>query len=113
MMDPDKELDHLFEEARSQQKLVSDDLMARVLSDAREVQLGRISEQGAGQREPSHRRLWSFVGGWTSAVSFATCAAAGVYLGYLAPDLVNASNLMDVSYADALLQDLTFLTEGL
>ena len=114
MMDDDKDLEALFAEAQSTPRMVSDDLMARVLSDAATVQADLLSSNKA---EPAliapKASFWDTVGGWTGALGFAACAVAGIYFGYLATDLFTmSSGAAGLGFDGGLYGDISILYEG-
>ncbi|MEO0344444.1 MAG: hypothetical protein AAF198_13500 [Pseudomonadota bacterium] len=105
-----QELDALFAEAQAQPRLPSDTLLEHVLRDADAVQSQTVMSARPGP--VTSINFWGIVGGWAGAVSFATCIAAGIYLGYLAPDLMGVgSGANTLSFHDAVLGELTVLYE--
>lgn len=115
MMDNDKELEALFSEAREAVRPVSDDLMARVLSDANAVQAEGLAQKPAMNASVQHGApIWSFFGGWIGAVSFAACAAVGIYLGYSVESFAGLSLTgVSTSLEDGIYGNLALLDGGI
>lgn len=82
---PEPMLDALFEAARRDaQAPVSQDLEARVMMQAGQVQAG-FSRAPTG----FWRRIWAELGGWPTASGLVTATAAGLWLGLSAPEAVD------------------------
>ena len=114
MMDDDKHLEALFAEAQNTPRMASDDLMARVLRDAAAIQLeASLPLQRPDLPVSLKQSFWDIVGGWTGAIGFAACTAAGLYFGYLATDLLTTTSLpTDFSVDGGLYGDLSIIYEG-
>lgn len=88
MTNPDeKMLEDLFADAREARVTVSDDLMARVLNDAADVQRDATLQ-------PRHvspvsvspfDRLMNALGGWPAVSGFAAATVAGFWIGVAPP----------------------------
>ena len=111
MMENDKDLEALFSEAKSAPRPASNDVMARVLADAERVQRELQSPAVVSPRK-ARPSMWDIVGGWTGAVSFAACAAAGLYVGYIGID-ASLLGLANGAIGDSLFQELDLIFEGI
>ena len=83
MQDKDS-LDDLFAEARKDTPAPGDDLVARVLADARAVQdqnVGAVA--GAGRINPPGRlrAISDMIGGWPALTGMAAAGIAGLWIG--------------------------------
>lgn len=72
-------LDALFAEARDRRSAPPADLVARVLADAEAV-------RPAGRRPGILSAVLGALGGWPSAAGLAAASAAGLFIGYAAPE---------------------------
>ena len=79
--DGDAALDALFAEARARPERVPADLVARVLADAEAIRPG-------ARRQGWVAGFMGAIGGWPSAAGLAAASAAGLYIGYAAPEAV-------------------------
>jgi len=111
MMENDKDLEALFAEAKNAPRPAPDNVMARVLVDAERVQRELQSPVVAAPRK-ARSSIWDFIGGWTGAVSFAACAAAGLYVGYIGID-ASLFGLTNGVVGDTLFQELDLIFEGI
>lgn len=86
MSDDDKLIDEILAEARATPPAVPEGLMARVLADA-------AAETAARAPAPKPARaasgLVAWFGGWPGLAGLSTAAAAGVFIGFAAPQGVN------------------------
>lgn len=93
-------LDDLFGVAQSQTPEVSDDLMARVLADARAMQQVSV----APPKQTFLAGLFDMIGGWPSVGGLAMAGVAGLWFGVSPPavlstwtaDLFGASVTVDL-----------------
>ena len=85
----DDMLDVLFAQATDDLPVLSSTLTSRIEADARAVQPVLSTST---QTAPSFwRSLLSELGGWPSLGSLATATVAGLYLGFVSPDVVMVS----------------------
>ncbi len=109
------ELDALFEEARGESPTPSDDLVARIVQDAAQMQPKPASSEG---HEPTgvFRQFLAAIGGWPALGGLATAAITGVYIGVAQPGLVGvtAAELEDLDYVSTEIwpSDDLFFEEG-
>lgn len=76
-----------FEAARAETAAPSADLMARVLSDAQEVQDGLLAPSDkAMARLVRLRRAVRALGGWPAVAGLASATVAGVWIGATQPN---------------------------
>ncbi len=84
MTNPNEDmLDDIFAQARAATPAPSDDLMARVLTDAEDVQPGNLL--GAAQRPSLWSRMSDAIGGWPAVSGLAAATVAGVWVGIAPP----------------------------
>ncbi len=82
----DKKLDHSFAVLKIQQSEPSEGLIARILADAAHVQTKHPSSVAASQRaEPFWASLGQLFRGWPALAGMAATVAAGVWLGFHPP----------------------------
>lgn len=81
MADQDKELDHLFTQARATRDAFPDDLAVRIETDAEAVRLERLA---MAPRRTLRQRL-RVIGGWQGFGGLVAASAAGVWIGFSAP----------------------------
>ena len=87
MAEDDMELDQLFAQARRNRPDLPDDLAVRILTDAEAVRLDR--RPSAGPSQPSlWRRMLDGIGGWQGMSGLVAASAAGVWIGFAAPDFL-------------------------
>ena len=85
----DQEMDLFFEAAREAAPRPSDDLMARILADAAQVQ---TEAQALKEAVPAGGgggfldRVFGAVGGWIPATGLAAVAVTGLMIGFVSPD---------------------------
>lgn len=88
------QLDALFGEARAdaaQDLAPSDDLMARLLSDAANEMPRRMGEvSGAADGQGLVARILAGLGGWAAVSGLAAATVAGVWIGVAPPDAIDA-----------------------
>ena len=100
----DRLLASLFDEARSEDAELSDDLMARVLADASEYQPKTQSVTTA--KISIWEKLLSGVGGWPALSGVTAAGVAGLWIGLTPPDVVDdwvanaLGNTTSVSFVD-------------
>ena len=84
------QLDGLFAELRAIDVTPSDDLMARVLHDANQVQTS-ISAQEAQSpgATPRFAALWGMLGGWGGASGLVAATVTGIWIGFAPPDALS------------------------
>lgn len=86
----DKELEPFFAAGREVAPIPSEELLARVLADARAEQPGPDFLAGdARPRTGWLGRLAQAVGGWPAVAGLATATVAGLWIGYAAPGQVD------------------------
>ena len=89
MSDETTKLDALFAEARGDAPKVPDPLMTRVLADAASV--SAAEQAPTPQPAPARKgRILGWFGGWAGVAGLSTAAAAGVFIGFAAPQGVNS-----------------------
>lgn len=103
----DLALDRLFQAGRTGPQ-PSDDLMARIMADAAH----RAAPVHAASRPGLLATLLSLVGGWPAAAGMATAAAAGVWLGFSSPDLVDGYVSGDSMALGDFMPDVSVVAEG-
>ncbi|WP_299986876.1 hypothetical protein [uncultured Ruegeria sp.] len=81
MADQDKELDHLFAQARAARDVFPDDLAVRIETDAEAVRLAR----SARKRRRTWRDKMKAIGGWHGVSGLVAASATGVWIGFSAP----------------------------
>lgn len=109
----DEIFDALMAEARASDVNVSDDFMARVLSDAEVLQ----SNPGVADLEIAPASMWSqfmsVIGGWPALGGVAAAGVAGLWLG-LAPTATLdgfAADIVGGTTSVSFIQDFDFMTE--
>lgn len=88
----DAALDALFAEARADDPVPTDALLARIAADAAMVQPAAERVQAAPRRGWL-RQMVDGIGGWPALGGLVTATAAGVYIGISQPDLVGLTAL--------------------
>ena len=83
----DDMLDDIFAQARATDVTPSDDLMARVLGDAADVQAEIVAPVLVPQ-EGLWTRMLDTIGGWPAVSSLAAATVAGVWIGVAPPATV-------------------------
>ncbi len=106
MAEDDKELDLLFAQARRNRPELPDDLAVRILTDAETMRLERLSPKGQPQLSLWGRML-DGIGGWQGMSGLVAASAAGVWIGFSAPDFLPDP----ATYIYA--QDVTFVVADL
>ncbi len=86
MAEDDMELDQLFAQARSARPDLPDDLAVRILTDAETVRLDRLKP--AAPERSVWARILDGIGGWQSMGGLVAASAAGVWIGFAAPDFL-------------------------
>ena len=87
----ESDLDALFREASENAAEPSPDLMARIAADAERF---RPDKGFSIQTElPAWRKLLDAIGGWPALGGMVTAGAAGIYLGFLTPELSDLSSV--------------------
>lgn len=102
MSDPTKRPDPLeqdFAALKSRTTPPGDDLMARVLADAQDVQAGFMA-QPVAPKEPALTRFMALIGGWPWMAGIATAGIAGVWVGMAQPAILVAGS-QALLYGDA------------
>ncbi len=94
-MSSEKDLDMLFEQARSAPPEPSHDFLARVLSDAEAMQPAPAGVMSAPVVKRSaigafFAGLGDAIGGWPAVAGLATAAVTGVYIGISPPQSLSA-----------------------
>lgn len=84
----EQELEALFEAGRDAAPVPSQALMARIMADA-EAEIASRTRAPAPARGLLARILEG-LGGWPAMAGLATATVAGVWLGFAAPDSLNA-----------------------
>ncbi|WP_254443439.1 hypothetical protein [Ruegeria atlantica] len=115
MTEDNMELDQLFAQARQAQPALSDNLAVRILTDAEAVRLERLKP--SAPRRSVWARLVEGIGGWQSMGGLVAASAAGVWIGFAAPDfLPDPATILypeDTSFAVANLGlDTSFLEDA-
>ncbi|WP_254428647.1 MULTISPECIES: hypothetical protein [Ruegeria] len=86
MAEDDMKLDQLFAQARQARPELPDDLAVRILTDAETVRLDRMKP--ADPPRSVWARLLDGIGGWQSMGGLVAASAAGVWIGFAAPDFL-------------------------
>lgn len=86
MAEDDMKLDQLFAQARQARPVLPDDLAVRILTDAETVRLGRLNP--VDPPRSMWARILDGIGGWQSMGGLAAASAAGVWIGFAAPDFL-------------------------
>ncbi len=107
MADEDKELDHLFAEARQDRPVLPDDLAVRILTDAETVRLDRLRPQ-ATPKSFNWTRVLGAVGGWQGFGGMVAASVTGVWIGFSAPAFLPDPASLLVSQDAYLVADLGF-----
>ena len=81
MADHDKELEHLFAQARAERDSFPDALAVRIETDAEVIRLRR----SAGESRRTWRQRLRDFGGWQGLGGLVAASAAGVWIGFSAP----------------------------
>lgn len=108
----EKLLNELFEDARSEVVVPSDDFMARILSDADQLQ--PVVTPIRIPPETVWSRIMSAVGGWPALSGVAAAGVAGLWIGLTPPDSVDSwmagmvGSTTSISFGD----DFTIFEEG-
>ncbi|MCP5087196.1 MAG: hypothetical protein GY952_10385 [Rhodobacteraceae bacterium] len=95
MSEPDKnthsELDAFFDAARRAQPEPEIGLMNRILVDAADVLASRSrAPVGTADARPGFwRTLMETLGGWPGMSALTACAFAGLWIGFMTPDVVS------------------------
>ena len=97
MADHDKELEHLFAQARATRDTFPDELAVRIETDAEAIRLERVGFDrihvftrhalrriASVSRQTWRQRLRDF-GGWQGLGGLVVASAAGVWIGFFAP----------------------------
>ncbi|GAA6161227.1 MULTISPECIES: hypothetical protein [Ruegeria] len=87
MTEDEKNLDEMFATARENRPLLSDDLTVRILTDAEQVRLNQIKAADRPRRS-YWARVLDGIGGWHSFGGLVAASAAGVWIGFAAPDFL-------------------------
>lgn len=87
MAEDDMDLDQLFAKARQTRPDLPDDLAVRIVTDAEKVRLDRL-KPAASSRRSVWARMLDGIGGWQSMGGLAAASAAGVWIGFSAPDFL-------------------------
>ncbi len=90
----DEKLDQLLSEIRDEPVAASDDLMARILTDARALQ--PTAPSISVSRQGIRKQILAMFGGWPALSGVAAAGVAGLWIGLIPPDS------LDVWVADAL-----------
>jgi hypothetical protein len=111
MTDPidDAALEALFDEVRGETPVVSDDLMARILSDAEHALPSTPVES---EEVPGFwAQIFGGIGGWPAISGLAAATVAGVWIGVAPPDGLNtlASSYFGTSVTVDFLPDYDIL----
>ena len=101
MTDPDEKLDAFFDAGRSHGPEVSDTFMARLETDM-EAALPKPSEPVFARPGPAMTWLWRSL----TASGLSGAAVLGVWIGFVAPDILNGVVALD---ADETIALYTFL----
>lgn len=92
----DRELDALFEAARTEAPLPSGDVMARILADAEAEQARAqivVAPTTPARAVPRWRQLVSALGGWPAVAGLATATVAGIWIGANPPVTIESTAL--------------------
>lgn len=84
MADQDKELEHLFAQARAERDEFPDDLAVRIETDAEAVRLARAAKVS----RPVWQLRMRLIGGWQGLGGLAAASAAGIWIGFTAPSFL-------------------------
>ncbi len=79
-------LEAMFAEARAEAPPVSSALFAAIMADAEHVLDGRGQVRSPGPLAA----IWQAIGGWPALSGLATAAAAGIWIGVAAPEILEA-----------------------
>lgn len=118
----DAELGDLFALARADSPVPSVQILSRIAQDAAQIQAGFGAQNTAAPlaRSPWWRQLFDDIGGLPALGGLAACACAGVYLGFINPDVptgwtsaaVEDSFETDGVMSHAMLGDVYWIEEG-
>lgn len=89
MSEDDKLIDDMLAEAKEASVDLPEGLLARVLEDAAAVTADRTPE-AVPASGPLRQGWLSWFGGWPGLAGLSTAAAAGVFIGFAAPQGVNS-----------------------
>ncbi|MGI9367535.1 MAG: hypothetical protein ACR2O2_01740 [Ruegeria sp.] len=87
MADNETELDLLFANAAKDRGHLPDELAVRMMTDAETVRLERI-RQISPAPDPLWRQILDGVGGWQGMGGLVAACAAGVWIGFAAPEFL-------------------------
>lgn len=107
----DQILDELFVLGQAQTPLPSDDLMARIMTDAQAVQFAP-----APPRQSAWASFFDMIGGWPSVGGLAVAGVTGVWFGIAPPATVStfAADLIGTTVTVDLLDETSnYFTEAL
>ncbi len=110
----DVDLDGLFDDARVARPIPTENLMARIAADAalHQPSPSQLDRQAPG----AFSRLLETLGGWPTIGGLVTATIAGVYIGFVQPELVidtvTASEDGAFVSADLWPADAMFFEEG-
>jgi hypothetical protein len=79
------EIDAMFASARSLDPVPGDDLMARILADARRMQPAPQPVVVASRRRSFWQELVAAIGGWPALGGMAAATMAGLWIGFSSP----------------------------
>ncbi|WP_233421959.1 hypothetical protein [Ruegeria profundi] len=87
MAEDEMDLDQLLAKARQTRPDLPDDLAVRIVTDAETVRLDRLKPESSSRRSVWMRML-DGIGGWQSMGGLVAASAAGVWIGWSAPDFL-------------------------
>lgn len=119
MVEKNTELDDLFAKARSAESSVPDDLTARLLSDAYEVQDSFVVPNLPAESEVGFRaQMRSIFGGWPTWGGLVAASLVGVWIGVAPPSFATGSETLwaiaseDLDVFDGFGLDTVFEEDG-
>lgn len=114
-MQENDDLDRLFAEARAEQHLPGDDLMARLMADAARNAPLRAAPIGPEKRFGGVMGFLAALGGWPALGGLAMATLAGLWIGIAPPESLNdfAASVLGEQVTVSLFPDLDpFELEG-
>lgn len=88
MAEDKMELDQLFAQARQARPELPDELVVRILTDAEAERVERTKPAAASPQRSIWPRLLDGIGGWHGMGGLVAASAAGVWIGFSAPDFL-------------------------
>ena len=112
----DESLDALFAEMARDTPQPSDDLLSKIIADAEAAQPDLMPMPQPAQQRGIVQQILDALGGWPALGGLATATVAGVYIGFVQPDLMNfhSEATEDVEFTSTALwpDDGLFFDEG-